>query len=95
MLEQEQQQQQHIIKFNYNDFMILQMIGRIRLAMLARLDRCTMTFINSDPKRYMGPEGNNLLVEGQLAGGRMAYCLWGNVAKDPRYVYITTTTSFI
>ena len=53
--------------------------------MLSRLDRCTMAYINSDPKNFLGPEENNLLVEGQVAGRKLVYCLWGNVAKDPRY----------
>ena len=53
--------------------------------MLTRLDRCTMTYVNSDPKNYVGPDGSNIMVEGRVAGGQMAYCLWGNVAKDPRY----------
>jgi len=52
--------------------------------MLDSLNKCTMEVVMSDPSLYLGPDGHNVLVESQTIGGRLVYCLWGNVAKDPR-----------
>lgn len=62
----------------------MQILETIRTSMMTSLDHCTMECIMSDSKEILDPDGHNILVETRTGDDRLTYCLWGNVAKDPR-----------
>ena len=62
-------------------------MSRIRLLIQSKLDADTLHYLQ-EPEKYTDSETMyNLRVEDSLTKHQLTFCLWGNVVKDPRYMY--------